>query len=113
MIPNWDRFEFEQPSRTPTELDHGYDETKPETDWTLADFRQAAQFRGGRCCSEHDLGPYEAAEWICALGHDFSMSPNLMLRGGHWCPTCMIDPTAYDDVAGASPFFAQVWREGF
>ena len=39
------------------------------------------------------------------------MTPNLFLRGGHWCPTCMTDPASYADVADVSPFFAQAYIE--
>ncbi len=112
-IPDWDRFELQTPSPIPSKLDHGYNTCKAAAEWTLADLRQAAEFRGGRCRIDHQVEPYEMAQWTCALGHDFDMSPNLMLRGGHWCPTCMLDPGSYDAVAKSSPFFAQVWREGF
>ena len=111
-IPDWDSFALIQPSRTPTKLDHGYDETKSMENWTRADLHQAAQFRGGACQGNHDHGPHAPASWRCALGHDFEMTPNLMLRGGHWCPTCMLDPASYAEVATRSPFFNQVWREG-
>jgi hypothetical protein len=111
-IPGWDRYMLEQPSRTPTRLDHGYDEAKPVEAWTLSDYRIAAAFRGGTCQSGHDGAPYAPARWTCARGHEFSMTPNLLLRGGHWCPTCMVDQTTYDEVAARSPYFAQVWRQG-
>lgn len=111
-IPIWERYEFAQPSRVPSKLDHGYDEAKPPEAWTLADLRHAAKFRGGACVAVSEHEPYKPADWICARGHAFSMTPNLMLRGGHWCPTCMVDPDTYGEVAGRSPFFAQVWGEG-
>jgi len=110
---DWDRFVLEQPSRVPTQLDHGYDERKPAAQWTLADLRQAAEFRGGAYRSNQVADPYVQTEWTCCRGHEFSMSANLMLRGGHWCPHCMIDPASYEVVAARSPFFAQVWREGY
>ena len=47
------------------------------------------------------------------------MSPNLVLRGGHWCPEELPSSLekaeqkkfrwAYDDEAKVNPFFAQVW----
>ena len=49
-------------------------------------------------------------------GNEFMMSPNLVLRGGHWCPQEF--PTdcegkkfywAYDEEAKLNPFCAQVW----
>ena len=33
-------------------IDHGYDESKPESELTLADMKAAARFRGGECLSE-------------------------------------------------------------
>lgn len=113
QIPDWDRFVLEQPSRAPTLLDHGYDERKSPEEWTLADLRQAAEFRGGAYRGSHSPSPYDTTTWTCVKGHEFTMSPNLMLRGGHWCPTCMVDPTTYTEIAQRSPFFAQVWREGY
>ncbi|TWB18407.1 nucleoside-diphosphate-sugar epimerase [Nitrospirillum amazonense] len=113
QIPSdWAQFPLGQPSRTPSYLDHGYDENKPKEQWTVSDLRQAAEFRGGQCTADHAHDPHEPVGWRCAVGHEFQMSPNLMLRGGHWCPTCMIDPDGYDAVARRSPFFAQVWRQG-
>lgn len=108
---DWDRFEFATPSRTPTLLDHGYDETHARDAWRVSDLAQAAEYRGGKCHATVFDGPFAPVEWQCASGHRFSMSPNLMLKGGHWCPTCMIDPSCYDAVAQRSAFFAQVWRE--
>ena len=37
------------------------------------------------------------------------MSPNLVLKGGHWCPECLPMPWKYDEIAKVNPFFAQVW----
>jgi len=110
QIPDWDRFVLEQPSRVPTQLDHGYDERKSAEQWTLTDLREAAQFRGGAYLSNQVAAPFDPALWSCARGHEFTMSANLMLRGGHWCPTCMIDPASYAEVAKRSPFFAQVFQ---
>jgi nucleoside-diphosphate-sugar epimerase len=110
-IPSWDRFEFTEPSKEPHLLDHGYDESRSEWDWSAADLTEAACFRGG-----HFVGPvtspFERTGWECAQGHSFSASPNLVLRGGHWCPTCMFDVDRYDRLATDSPFFAQAWNHG-
>jgi nucleoside-diphosphate-sugar epimerase len=107
-IPGWDRFELREPSRTPTQLDHGYDEAKSMDAWSDADLKQAAAFRGGLCHGGNDQGPHAPTRWRCVRGHDFDMTPNLMLKGGHWCPTCMLDPDSYTDAAARSPFFRQV-----
>ena len=34
-------------------LDHGYDESKPDSELSIVDMRSAAAFRGGRCVSEN------------------------------------------------------------
>lgn len=95
-------------------LDHGYDETKPESELDLADMKQAAEFRGGKCLSRKmtkgDM--VTKLKWKCGTcGNEFEASPALILKGGHWCPKCII-PTEkwnYDEVAKTNPFFAQVW----
>ena len=96
---------------TPTYLDHGYDEKKPQSELDIADMEQAAEFRGGKCLSESmtkgDL--YTPLKWECAFGHTFEMTPNLVLNGGHWCPECDPIPWNYDEIAKKNPFFAQVW----
>lgn len=111
-IPHdWEVFPLAEPSAEPVRLDHGYDESRAPEDWRLSDLVQAAEFRGGKCHAPRYGGPFEPVAWTCAAGHRFTMTPNLMLRGGHWCPSCMTDPASYDAVAGRSPFFAQVWTE--
>lgn len=107
----WDSFKYADPAQEPTLLNHGYDETIVPENWSLADLRHAAQFRGGDCLSESTDSPFAAAEWQCAAGHKFHMSPNLVLKGGHWCYSCCFDTSSYDRLAQTNPFFAQVWRE--
>lgn len=110
-IPDWAHFDVSRPSSTPVRLDHGYDESKPSSQLTIDDMRQAAAFRGGKCLSATmqtgDLAT--PLEWECAFGHRFSASPNLILKGGHWCPECMPVPWNYGRIARKNPFFAQVW----
>jgi nucleoside-diphosphate-sugar epimerase len=108
---DWDRFELAQPSREPTELDHGYDENRAPEDWRLDDLRAAAEFRGGKCLAESCDGPDVPVEWQSAAGHRFAMTPRLYLKGGHWCPATMVDSANYDAEARRNPFFAQVWTE--
>ena len=107
----WEDFTFAQPSREPTCLDHGYDTGLADDRLTLADLRQAADYRGGALVAGGEDGPDAPAGWRCALSHDFAMSPRLKLRGGHCCPTCMVDPDTYDAQAARNPFFAQVWPD--
>lgn len=97
-------------------LDHGYDESKPFDSLTLDDLKKAAEFRGGECLAEEIVDMYTPIKWRCAHGHEFMMSPNLVLRGGHWCPEELPSNCegkefhwAYDAEAKVNPFFAQVW----
>ncbi len=95
-------------------LDHGYDETKPDTQLALADMQQAAAFRGGTCLStemtQGDL--YTPLQWQCHNGHSFGASPYLVLKTGHWCPECcMTPPWNFDELSKHIPFYAQVWYD--
>ncbi|MBN4055527.1 NAD-dependent epimerase/dehydratase family protein [bacterium AH-315-K03] len=108
---DWDSYIYTRPSKEPTLLDHGYDESKSRESWTVGDMRQAAQFRGGRCQSHELNSPYHPLEWQCAAGHSFNMSANLVLKGGHWCPACTMNTGDYDKQARHNAFFAQVWLE--
>ena len=93
-------------------IDHGYDETKPESALTLADMQKAARFRGGECVSDR----MNTGDWTgklafrCAFGHNFTASPRLVLEGGHWCPQCERESWNYAARAKVDPFFAQVWN---
>lgn len=111
-IPDtWDDIPIVELSHEPTDLDHGYDETKPVSQLGLEDMRQAAKFRGGECLSE-TMEPgamMVPLRWRCGLGHEFEARPNTILKLGHWCPHCMNDHWNYFEQARVSPFFAQVW----
>lgn len=93
-------------------LDHGYDETKPESELTLADMKKAAMFRGGECLStKMKKGDWSTQlEFKCAFGHTFKASPRLVLEGGHWCDECERKSWNYGQRAKVDPFFAQVWK---
>ncbi len=92
-------------------IDHGYDESKPESELTLEDVRHAAEFRGGECLStEMKQGDWAGKlRFRCAFGHAFEASPRLILEGGHWCPVCERESWNYQNRAKVDPFFAQVW----
>ena len=79
-IPGWDKVkvEFSDEERKPIRLDHGYDESKPESELDIDDMRQAAEYRGGRCLSK-------------------TMSPD-----------CFFSNADYEEIARHNPFFAQV-----
>ena len=115
QIPkNWKGFKLAIPSKkTESEevivLNHGYDETKPFDQLTLEDLRKAAEFRGGQCLASEIVDMYTPVLWKSARGNEFMMSPNLVLKGGHWCPEELPWPWDYDTEAKLNPFFAQVW----
>ncbi len=94
-------------------LDHGYDESLADRELDLAQMQKAAHFRGGQCkASSMQAGDlFSPLDWQCWRGHAFSMTPNAVLKGGHWCPHC--EPARigwdYDEEAIHNPFFAQVW----
>ncbi len=92
-------------------IDHGYDETKPESELTLTDMQGAAKFRGGACLSDTmKKGNWKSKlQFRCAFGHTFDASPRLILEGGHWCPECERKSWNYGARAKVDPFFAQVW----
>ncbi len=119
-IPSWKEMDLSSPSKEPVLLNHGYDEGKPEKDFTIEDMRKAAAFRGGKCLSADMVrGDWDTPlEWECAEGHRFTASPRLILLGGHWCPECFPYPYSWkegarpwhwDAEARRNPFFAQIW----
>ncbi len=96
---------------TVVHIDHGYDESKPESELTLADMQKAAAFRGGSCESKSmKKGDWNTQlQFKCQFGHDFAASPRLVLEGGHWCDVCERESWNYAARAKGDPFFAQVW----
>lgn len=110
-IPGWDRFQLVCPDKTPSYLDHGYDESKARALLNIDDMRRVAEFRGGECLSFSIVpGDFRTKlAWRCAFDHHFEASPTLILCGGHWCPTCLAPPWRDAEIAERSPFFAQVW----
>ncbi len=125
-IQPWSKLDLSHNSREAVLLNHGYDESKPQSEFTLEDMQKAALFRGGKCLSKKMVkGDWDTPlEWQCAEGHKFTASPRLILLGGHWCPACFpwpyknvtkpIDdlpatPWQWDKEAKRNPFFAQLW----
>ncbi len=109
-IGDWSTFQVPEPSRTPSFLEHGYDESVAETQWGLSLYRGVASFRGGELLTDSvEAGrPAEVLAWRCALGHVFAASPRLILTAGHWCPECVRHPADYPAQAERNPFLAQV-----
>ncbi|MEV0366840.1 hypothetical protein [Nocardia fusca] len=109
-IGDWDTFWPPRPSRTPSYLGHGYDEDVKPCDWTGAVYRDVATFRGGSLLTG-DVAPGDIAtplSWRCALGHEFTASPRLVLTAGHWCPECVRDVPGYPRQAEYNTFLAQL-----
>lgn len=94
-------------------LKHGYDETKPVSELDIADMQEAAEFRGGKCLTpamtKGDL--YTPIEWECHNGHKFSATPYLVLKSGHWCPSCSVPPWNFDELSRHSKFYSQIWYD--
>lgn len=109
-IKSWDDVELFHPSEEETRLEHGYDESKGLENMTLEDIQGAAAFRGGECLeTEMPADIYTPIRWKCAEGHEFQLSVNAVLQGGHWCPECLNHDWHYADMAKKNPFYAQVW----
>ena len=92
-------------------LSHGYDESKGQENWTDEEMQSAATFRGGECLTPYTGDAYAPLKWKCCEGHEFTMNPYTVLRGGHWCPACMPMPWKFDLLAKKMPFYAQVWYD--
>ena len=108
------KFDKDNSAADQFKLDHGYDESKPESELDIEDMKQAAKFRGGECLSDSMTKGDMATKlkWKCGhCGAEFEASPALILLGGHWCPECYVPQKAwdYDSIAKTNPFFAQVW----
>ncbi len=119
-IRPWSEMDLSEPTHDVQLLDHGYDENKPMSEFTIEDMQQAAAFRGGRCVSKTMVkGDWDTKlVWESASGHQFEASPRLILLGGHWDPMDMPNPYKgdfderpwhWDKVARENPFFAQLW----
>jgi len=119
-IKPWKEMDLSHNSDKAVILDHGYDEKKAMSEFTIEDMQKAAAFRGGKCLSSKmEKGDWDTPlQWQCAEGHVFTASPRLILLGGHWCPDCFpypykdepnARPWAWDREAKRNPFFAQLW----
>lgn len=119
-IKPWSQTDLSHNTEQAVIMDHGYDEQKPMSEFTIEDMQRAAAFRGGKCLSTTMVqGDWNSPlKWQCAEGHTFMASPRLILLGGHWCPDCFPwpyedkknhHPWEWDKEAKRNPFFAQLW----
>ncbi|MDE7268674.1 MAG: hypothetical protein K2N89_14540 [Lachnospiraceae bacterium] len=102
-------FDLHKPSEEETYLNHGYDEEKGIASLDAGDMNKAAGYRGGEYLEAEAKDIYTPVKWKCAFGHEFAMSANAVLHGGHWCPECLRKSWAYPKIARKNPFYAQVW----
>jgi len=111
----WEDYKFlDLNVENPKLLDHGYDDSKPDSEIDIEDAKKAAIFRGGELLSENMVKGDLATKlkWRCGYcKNEFEASPCLILLGGFWCPKCFIpeEKWDYDNVARHCPFFAQLW----
>jgi len=109
-IADWNKQNFVETTKA-KKLNHGYNEKLENNKLDLNNMKQAAEFRGGKCLSNHmkagDI--YTKLKWQCAFSHQFTATPYLILKAGHWCPQCMHTPWNYDQQAALNPFIAQLW----
>ena len=53
----------------------------------LAELKEIAKSRNGRCISREYLGTHKPMSWRCRNGHMWTAKPADIMRGG-WCPNC-------------------------
>ena len=111
-IGGWDSIPADRPPEQPIDLKHGFDESFLNKEISLPEVQDAAQFRGGELLSTllHPADWRSPLGWRCHAGHEFAASLNLILKGGHWCPACTANTSAYPYLAQHSAFFNQVWE---
>ena len=95
-------------------LNHGYDESKHDSELDLEDMKQVAKYRGGECLSTNmikgDL--YTPLQWRCHKGHVFFATPYTILKAGHWCDSCApLTIWDYDLTVPHIPFYQQIWYD--
>lgn len=54
---------------------------------TIEKINNIAIYRGGKCLSENFISNQNKLLFECDLGHEFSMSSNMLMHG-QWCPVC-------------------------
>ncbi len=92
-------------------MNHGYDENKAHLDFN--DMRFLANFRGGKLLSSIDDFEDLSSKlfWKCCFSHKFTLTPNSIIKGGHWCPQCEAPPWNFEEVSKKNPYFQQVYKK--
>lgn len=91
-IGSWEEFDRSRPSDTPPLRDKISPNRRADEDFTYSDLVEVAQERGGRCLEDipPQGGIYSPVRWECGVcGTKFELTPNSVIRGGHWCPKCL------------------------
>jgi nucleoside-diphosphate-sugar epimerase len=100
---------------------HGEEVTSPPSEPppprnpnALQDLEGYAKSRGGSCLSTGSGDPATLLDWRCGRDHEFQASPNLLISGGYWCPTCApnVDDTSgwnFDTAAQYDPGLAGIY----
>lgn len=109
-IPGWGKDMPPMDHKLPHKrLEHGYDESKENL--SREDLKEAAIFRGGVLQeAQWDGGMNIKVSWGCCLGHSFEMTPHAVLKGGHWCPECLVPPWKTMEIAKKNKFVAQLFE---
>lgn len=79
------------------------DSKRGEYRHTIEDMQRVATERGGECLSPAFLSVKGKLEWRCPEHGSFMATPDAVMNGGTWCPTCGQakkghDPRPIDDV---------------
>lgn len=72
---------------------------------TIAEMREVARSRGGRCLSKRYVKSRKPLAWICAKGHRFEATPDAVVSKGRWCLVCKRAAAAHtlEASAGSRP----------
>lgn len=96
----------------PLLINHGYNESLSLSEIGLEEMQKAATYRGG-CLLSTEMKKGDMISHLrfsCPFGHEFEASPQTILLGGFFCPTCEKEGWNYDERALRDPFFAQVYH---
>ena len=55
---------------------------------TIADMKQWAEKRGGKCLSTKYINNHTKLKWQCSKGHTWMAQPQSIKNHRQWCPTC-------------------------
>ena len=56
--------------------------------YSIGDMQKLAESKNGKCLSTEYLGYKTKLDWECENGHQWSASPEIMIRNNKWCKEC-------------------------